>query len=106
MARHKIDIYSDIEPQLEEILKTANPEDEVEITEEIDFQAALADVEEGIYETIEDALHDKFLATGVPYGTYFEFVEIVSPTSLVVRYTTFRLQEAPSVREGRNEVAC
>lgn len=88
MKRHTIDPYLDIEPQLEEILKTASPEDEVEITEEIDFQAALADVEEGVYETIEDALHDKFLAVGVPYGSYFEFVEVVSPTLLTVRYIT------------------
>lgn len=88
MTRHVIDRYSNIDSQLEEILKTASPEDEVEITEEIDFQAALADVEEGVYETIEDALHDKFLAVGVPYGSYFEFVEVVSPTLLTVRYIT------------------
>lgn len=88
MKRHTIDPYLDIEPQLEEILKTARHEDEVEITEEIDFQAALADVEEGVYETIEEALHDKFLATGVPYGAYFEFVDVASPVSLVVRYIT------------------
>lgn len=88
MKRHVIDRYSNIDSQLEEIFKTASPGDEVEITEEIDFQSALADVEEGIYETIEEALHDKFLATGVPYGSYFEFVEVVSPVSLVVRYIT------------------
>lgn len=88
MKRHVIDRYSNIDSQLEEIFKTASPGDEVEITEEIDFQSALADVEEGIYETIEEALHDKFLATGVPYGAYFEFVDVVSPVSLVVRYIT------------------
>ena len=88
MTRHIIDRYSNIDSQLEEILKTANPDDEVEITEEIDFQAALADVEEGVYETIEDALHDKFLTAGVPCGSYFEFVNVVSPVSLVIRYIT------------------
>ena len=88
MTTHIIDPYNDIEPQLNEILSKADIHDEIEITEEIDFQSALADVEEGIYETIEEALQDKFLGRGVPYGAYFEFKEVVTPTSLVIRYIT------------------
>lgn len=88
MATHTIDPYDDIEPQLNEILSKADIHDEIEITEEIDFQSALADVEEGIYETIEDAIHDKFLSTGCPYGPYFEFKEVTTPVSLIIRYVT------------------
>lgn len=88
MAIHTINPYNDIDPQIEEIIETANQDDEVEITEEIDFQSALADVEDGRYETIEDALHDKFLGTGVPYAALFEFKEVINATWLRVRYIT------------------
>ena len=88
MTIHTIDSHKDIKPQIEEIINVASPEDEVEITEEIDFQSALADVEDGIYESIEDALHDKFLGEGVPYAPYFEFKEVINPVFLVIRYVT------------------
>lgn len=88
MSTHIINPYNDIDPQIEEVIATAASSDEVEITEEIDFQSALADVEDGRYETIEDALHDKFLGTGVPYAALFEFKEVTSPTSLTIRYVT------------------
>ncbi len=88
MTIHIINPYKDIDPQIEEVIATAASSDEVEITEEIDFQSALADVEDGLYESIEEALHEKFLGTGVPYAPYFEFKEVTSPTSLTIRYVT------------------
>lgn len=88
MATYVINPYEDIEPQIDNLLNKTAPGDEIEITEEIDFQSALADVEEGRYENIEEVLQDKFLGRGVPYGSYFEFKEVVTPTSLVIRYIT------------------
>lgn len=88
MKRHIIDPNRNIKNQIEEILTTAQKGDEIEITDEIDFQSALADVEEGLYETIEYALHDNFLGWGAPYAAYFEFEEVVGPTILVIKYIT------------------
>lgn len=88
MATYVINPYEDTEPQIDNLLNKMTRGDEIEITEEIDFQSALADVEEGRYENIEEALQDKFLGQGIPYGAYFEFKEVVTPTSLVIRYIT------------------
>lgn len=88
MTIHIINPYKDIDPQIEEVIATAASSDEVEITEEIDFQSALADVEDGLYESIEEALHDKFLGTGVPYAALFEFKEVINTAWLRVRYVT------------------
>lgn len=88
MKRHTIDPNKNTKNQIEEILKIAQKTDEVEITDEIDFQSALAEVEEGEYTNIENALHDNFLGWGVPYGAYFEFEEVIGPTILVIKYIT------------------
>ena len=42
MTIHIINPYKDIDPQIEEVIATAASSDEVEITEEIDFQSALS----------------------------------------------------------------
>mgnify|MGYP006902693907 CR=1 FL=1 len=88
MAVHEIVPFVDVGAQIELILDNSKGNDIVAMTDEIDFQTAMADVAEGIYDTIEDAIHEKFFNTGSPYGSYFEFVEVTSPTTLKIRYLT------------------
>ena len=88
MICHQLDPRHNIAGQLSTVLAVADNDDEVAVTETIDFQALLADVADGLYESIDEALHDNFIGCGVPYGAYFEFVSVASATELTIRYVT------------------
>lgn len=88
MICHQLDPRHNIAGQLSTVLAEAEDNDEITITETVDFQALLADVADGLYESIDEALHDNFIGCGVPYGAYFEFVSVASTTELTIRYVT------------------
>lgn len=79
----------DILPQIQYLYDyDVDGDDEVEITDIVDFHALLADVEEDYDLTIEDAIHNALIGYGAPYDPQFAYKRVVSDTELEITYTT------------------
>lgn len=88
METFELDSTQDIRSQVADLQGSAQPTDCIAVTQVTDFQLLLADVEEGRFDSIEDALHQGFVGFGVTEGAYFEFEDVRSSTELEIRYVT------------------
>lgn len=65
-----LDSTQDIKAQVADLQGSAQPTDCIAVTQVTDFQLLLADVEEGRFDSIEDALHQGFVGFGVTEGAF------------------------------------